>query len=174
MLHSFCKVFPPRPCKPCKFRYCPPIKTHHQINKFLFFTGDHLHNLPTLGAPPPDLYDWAAASTHRLGRPSTTWPIWRVVDDWPARVPVTPAEVDVFEAWSAISLTSYSAEALAVNRSGLCLCRCPRPTVFLPFRQFHSRPGRAALSGTSGAERAARPRIIGRVRLWWRTSLMSG
>ena len=42
MLHSFCKVFPPRPCKPCKFRYCPPIKTHHQINKFLFFTGDAL------------------------------------------------------------------------------------------------------------------------------------
>lgn len=24
---------------------------------------------------------------------------WRVVDDWPARVPVTQAEVDVFEAW---------------------------------------------------------------------------
>ena len=69
---------------------------------------------------------------------------WRVVDDWPARVPVTPAGVDVFEAWSAIFSTSYSAEALAVNRSGLCLCRCPRPTVFLPFRQFHSRPGRSA------------------------------
>lgn len=24
---------------------------------------------------------------------------WRVVDDWPERVPVTEAEVDVFEAW---------------------------------------------------------------------------
>ena len=24
---------------------------------------------------------------------------WRVVDDWPARVPVTDAEIDVFEAW---------------------------------------------------------------------------
>jgi hypothetical protein len=42
-----------------------------------------------------------------LGRP---WPFsgrppkhdlstWTVTDDWPARVPVTPAEVDVFEAW---------------------------------------------------------------------------
>ena len=24
---------------------------------------------------------------------------WRVIDDWPARVPVTDAELDVFEAW---------------------------------------------------------------------------
>src|ERR1044071_7040338 len=24
---------------------------------------------------------------------------WRVVDDWPERVPVAPEEVDVFEAW---------------------------------------------------------------------------
>lgn len=24
---------------------------------------------------------------------------WRVVDDWPERVPVTDREVDVFEAW---------------------------------------------------------------------------
>jgi hypothetical protein len=24
---------------------------------------------------------------------------WRVVDDWPQRVPVTQAEIDVFEAW---------------------------------------------------------------------------
>ena len=24
---------------------------------------------------------------------------WRVIDDWPARVPVTDTEIDVFEAW---------------------------------------------------------------------------
>ncbi len=24
---------------------------------------------------------------------------WRVIDDWPERVPVTEREVDVFEAW---------------------------------------------------------------------------
>ena len=34
-----------------------------------------------------------------VGRSSTTWPIGILVDDWPACVPVTPAEVDVFEAW---------------------------------------------------------------------------
>ena len=35
-----------------------------------------------------------------LGRPvKHDVETWRVVDDWPARVPVTEAEVDVFEAW---------------------------------------------------------------------------
>lgn len=24
---------------------------------------------------------------------------WTVTDDWPSQVPVTPAEVDIFEAW---------------------------------------------------------------------------
>ncbi|HUZ14542.1 MAG TPA: hypothetical protein VMU93_17070 [Caulobacteraceae bacterium] len=58
------------------------------------------HDLPTLRAPPPDLYDYAAPPTRRLGRPlKYDLADWHVVDDWPARVPVTPAEVDVFEAW---------------------------------------------------------------------------
>ena len=36
----------------------------------------------------------------RLGRPvKHDVETWRVVDDWPARVPVTAAELDVFEAW---------------------------------------------------------------------------
>ncbi len=36
----------------------------------------------------------------RVGRPvKYDVETWRVVDDWPARVPVTDAEVDVFEAW---------------------------------------------------------------------------
>ncbi|WGJ15144.1 hypothetical protein QEV83_02220 [Methylocapsa sp. D3K7] len=36
----------------------------------------------------------------RIGRPSKhALEIWRVTDDWPARVPVTDAEIDVFEAW---------------------------------------------------------------------------
>jgi hypothetical protein len=30
-----------------------------------------------------------------LPHPST----WRVTDDWPEEVPVTEAEIDVFEAW---------------------------------------------------------------------------
>ena len=36
----------------------------------------------------------------RCGRPPVQDPeSWRVVDDWPERVPVTEREVDVFEAW---------------------------------------------------------------------------
>ncbi len=60
----------------------------------------HLHDLPTLRAPPPDLYDYAAPPTRRLGRPAKhDLADWRVVDDRHARVPVMPAEVDVLEAW---------------------------------------------------------------------------
>ena len=48
---------------------------------------------------PDDLYiptkPWAC-----IGRPSTyDLGAWLVVDDWPERIPVTDAEVDVFEAW---------------------------------------------------------------------------
>jgi hypothetical protein len=36
----------------------------------------------------------------RIGRPPKhDLETWTVTDDWPARVPVTDAEVDVFEAW---------------------------------------------------------------------------
>jgi len=50
-------------------------------------TSDQLHRLlgepwPFQGRPPK----------HDLGT-------WTVTDDWPERVPVTDAEVDVFEAW---------------------------------------------------------------------------
>ena len=33
------------------------------------------------------------------GRPKHDVATWAVTDDWPRRVPVTEAEVDVFEAW---------------------------------------------------------------------------
>ena len=33
------------------------------------------------------------------GRSSTTCRDWTVTDDWPDRVPITDAELDVFEAW---------------------------------------------------------------------------
>ncbi len=47
-----------------------------------------------------DLYDYAAQPAPRLGRPvKHDLSGWRVIDDWPARVPVTDREVDVFEAW---------------------------------------------------------------------------
>ena len=49
---------------------------------------------------PNDLYDYARPPDRRVGRPPTTDPTtWTVTDDWPARVPVTVAEVELFEAW---------------------------------------------------------------------------
>ncbi len=53
-----------------------------------------------LGDLPDDLYDYARLPHRRVGRPVKTDPaIWTVTDDWPARVPVTEAEVELFEAW---------------------------------------------------------------------------
>jgi hypothetical protein len=54
---------------------------------------------PHLGVLPDDLYiqfePWP-----RNGRPAKhDVAAWTVTDDWPRRVPVTQAEVDVFEAW---------------------------------------------------------------------------
>ncbi len=49
---------------------------------------------------PDDLYDYARPPDCRVGRPPKTDPAtWTVTDDWPARVPVTVAEVELFEAW---------------------------------------------------------------------------
>jgi hypothetical protein len=53
----------------------------------------------TLGILPDDVHiqtePWP-----RIGRPPKhDFSAWTVTDDWPERVPVTQAEVDVFEAW---------------------------------------------------------------------------
>ena len=49
---------------------------------------------------PDDLFDYAQAPERRSGRPVKHDLVgWRVIDDWPERVPVTDREVDVFEAW---------------------------------------------------------------------------
>ncbi|MGA7711758.1 MAG: hypothetical protein WCA81_07645 [Rhizomicrobium sp.] len=49
---------------------------------------------------PDNLHDYAVPPTRRTGRPSKhDLAAWTVSDDWPERVPVTDAEVDVFEAW---------------------------------------------------------------------------
>jgi len=45
-----------------------------------------------------DFYDYARLPAPPLGRPAHDLTSWRVVDDWPERVPVTEREVDVFEA----------------------------------------------------------------------------
>jgi hypothetical protein len=57
------------------------------------------HGRAGFGVLPDDLYikvePWP-----RVGRPvKRGLEAWRVIDDWPARVPVTDAEIDVFEAW---------------------------------------------------------------------------
>jgi len=54
---------------------------------------------PGFGVLPDDLHiqvePWP-----RLGRPvKSDIETWRVIDDWPRCVPVTEAEIDVFEAW---------------------------------------------------------------------------
>jgi hypothetical protein len=50
--------------------------------------------------PPDDLWDYANPPERRAGRPlEDDLSNWTVTDDWPDRIPVTDAEVDVFEAW---------------------------------------------------------------------------
>ena len=52
------------------------------------------------GALPDDLHGYAREPSRRAGRPPKhEFARWLVVDDWPERVPVTTAEVEVFEAW---------------------------------------------------------------------------
>jgi hypothetical protein len=52
------------------------------------------------GAPLDDLYDYATAlarpDRRRRKRDLTTW---TVTDDWPDHMPVTEAEIAVFERW---------------------------------------------------------------------------
>jgi hypothetical protein len=51
-------------------------------------------------ALPDDLYDYARLPLRRPGRPAPDDPTtWTVRDDWPEDVPVTEAEIEVFEAW---------------------------------------------------------------------------
>lgn len=47
-----------------------------------------------------DLYDYAHPPARRLRGPAPEDPTtWTVTDDWPEDVPVTEAEIEVFEAW---------------------------------------------------------------------------
>ena len=54
----------------------------------------------SLGPLPGDLYDYLRPAIRRRGRPAKKkWLEWTVTDDWPAEVPITEAEIEVFEAW---------------------------------------------------------------------------
>lgn len=49
---------------------------------------------------PVDVYDYAHRRARRLRRPVADDPTsWTVTDDWPEELPVTEAEIEVFEAW---------------------------------------------------------------------------
>ena len=55
---------------------------------------------PQCAEAPDDLYDYARPPARRPGRPGPEdATAWTVKDDWPADVPVTEAEIEVFEAW---------------------------------------------------------------------------
>ena len=52
-----------------------------------------------LGALPDDLYDYLQTPAPRVGRPPRyDFSCWQVVDDWPETVPISEAELDLFEA----------------------------------------------------------------------------
>jgi hypothetical protein len=47
-----------------------------------------------------DLYDYARPPVRRRARPAPEDPTrWTATDDWPEEVPVTEAEIEMFEAW---------------------------------------------------------------------------
>ena len=54
----------------------------------------------SLGPLPDDLYDYLRPAVRRRGRPARKKRSeWIVTDDWPAEIPITEAEIEVFEAW---------------------------------------------------------------------------
>lgn len=54
----------------------------------------------SLGPLPDDLYDHLRPPVRRRRRRAKKKPSeWTVTDDWPDEVPITEAEIEVFEAW---------------------------------------------------------------------------
>ena len=52
------------------------------------------------GSLPDDLYDYLRPPVRRRRRPAKKKQSeWTVTDDWPDEVPITEAEIEVFEAW---------------------------------------------------------------------------
>ena len=51
-----------------------------------------------LGALPDDLYDYLQTPAPRIGRPPRhDFSRWQVMDDWPEKVPISDAELELFE-----------------------------------------------------------------------------
>lgn len=59
------------------------------------------HKCVETGVLPDDLYDYGYPQpSPRIGRPvKHDLAGWTVTNDWPEHIPVTEAEVDVFERW---------------------------------------------------------------------------
>jgi hypothetical protein len=75
-----------------------------------------LRDRAAFGELPADLYV-VPGPWPRLGRPvKHDVETWSVVDDWPARVPVTDAEIDVFEAWFGTCSTNCSGRRDDIGR----------------------------------------------------------
>ena len=71
------------------------------------------------GVLPDDLYV-VPGPWPRIGRPPKhDLETWRVTDDWPEHVPVTDAEMDVFEAWFGDLFASCSDRADDLTRRPL-------------------------------------------------------
>ncbi len=51
------------------------------------------------GPLPDDLHDYLRPPAPRPGRRQADETLWVVTDDWPAHIPISEAEVAVFEAW---------------------------------------------------------------------------
>jgi hypothetical protein len=59
-----------------------------------------LRRTRSLGSLPDDLYDYLRPAVRRRGRPAKKDRSgWTITDDWPEEVPITEAEIEVFEAW---------------------------------------------------------------------------
>ena len=66
-----------------------------------------------------------------MGRPPKhDLSIWTVTDDWPRPVPVTEAEIEVFEQWLATCSMNYSVPAADASGVEIDVEICP-PTDYL-------------------------------------------
>lgn len=65
-------------------------------------THRHIGKTDAAGVLPDDLYDYYTddPDPRHVSAPVER-KTWRVTDDWPERVPITEAEIEVFERWFA-------------------------------------------------------------------------
>jgi hypothetical protein len=103
-------AFAPTPFQPraaARKSFCAMVRGCFQRKKRLFFQASEsaiLDQWPNLAKsasrPHPSSLKRCSANPGVSGRPPKhDLSTWTVTDDWPEHIPVTEAEVDVFEAW---------------------------------------------------------------------------